>query len=181
MPSRSDTQPLGCPPDQRRVAGWIDRRQLQQPLGLGGQGVELPGEAVLDPAGQRGRAGQAEPARQLRRAQPARQLEQRQRITPGLRDDQVPDPRIQRPGQRGLAYARVTAHYQRPGLTDPDRADKPIQRAALGMAVRQSCRTARPPEIRGHRPGPTPLMTTPRYSSSCSPLTPGPPRPASSP
>ena len=63
-----DAQPPGRPPHQRPVTGRIGRRQLQQPPGLVGQGVQLPGEAVLDPAGQRRRAGQPEPARQLRRA-----------------------------------------------------------------------------------------------------------------
>ena len=40
----------------------------QQPPGLRGQRVQLPPEALLDPARQRHRAGQPEPARQLRRA-----------------------------------------------------------------------------------------------------------------
>jgi hypothetical protein len=98
----ADAQPPGRPPDQRRVTGRIGRRQLQQPPGLVGQSLQLAGEAVLDPARQRCRARQAKPARQLRRRQAARQLQQRQRIPPGLRDDQVTDPRVQRACQRRL-------------------------------------------------------------------------------
>jgi hypothetical protein len=70
------------------------------PGGLFGRGQCVG--AVLDPARQRYRAGQAEPSRQLGRAQPARQLQQRQWIAMRLGHDQVPDPRVQRPGQRRL-------------------------------------------------------------------------------
>jgi len=71
---------------------------------VAGAGVPVPDvepapEALLDPPWQRQRAGQPEPAGELRRRQPPRQLEQRQRITPGLGHDLVPDPRVQRPGQ----------------------------------------------------------------------------------
>ena len=59
-------------------------------------------KALLDPARQRRGGGQAEPARQLRRAQPARKLEQGQRITVRLGHDQVPDLRVQGPGQRRI-------------------------------------------------------------------------------
>ena len=45
--------------------------------------------------------------------------------------------------QHGLAHARVTAYYQRPALTGPDRVDKPVQRAALGTPVRHARRAAR--------------------------------------
>ena len=72
----TDPQPPGRPPYQRPVPGRVGRGQLHQPPGLDGQRGQLAGEAVLDPAGQRGRGGQAEPARQLGRAQPARQLQQ---------------------------------------------------------------------------------------------------------
>ena len=95
-----DTQPAGRPPQQLPVTGWIGRSQLDQPPGLVRQGIQLPGEAVLDLAGQRRGAGQAEPARQFRRAQPARHFQERQRITAGLGHDQVADPGVQRPGQR---------------------------------------------------------------------------------
>jgi len=61
----------------------------------------------------------------------------------GCRRDQV----LQ---QRRLACARVAAYYQRPALTGSDRIDKLVQRAALGMPVRQSCRAAPPPRICDH-------------------------------
>jgi hypothetical protein len=95
----TDAQAAGRPPQQRPVAGRIGRGQLQQPAGLGGQGVQLAGEAGLDPAGQRRDSGQAEPAGQLGRGQAAREFQQRQRVAPGLGDDQVADPRVQRSGQ----------------------------------------------------------------------------------
>ena len=98
----------GGSPDQRRVARRVGRRQQQQPPGRGRQGVQLPKEAVLDPAGQRNRAGQPEPAGQLGGSQSPRQFQQRQRITLGLGNDQVADPRVQRPGQRRV--------QQRPGV-----------------------------------------------------------------
>ena len=108
-------EPPGRPQDERPVTGRVGRRQQHQPAGLLRQSLQLAGEAVLDPARQRRRAGQAEPARQLRRGQPARQLQQRQRIPPGLRDDQVTDPRVQRAGQRGL--------QQRPRVIVPQPSD----------------------------------------------------------
>ena len=95
-----DAQPPSRPPHQRPVTGRIGRRQLQQPPGLVGQGVQLTGKAILNPARQRRGTRQPEAARQLRRAQSAWQLQQRQRVPPGLGDDQVGDPRVQRPGQR---------------------------------------------------------------------------------
>ena len=66
-----DAQPPGRPPHQRPVTGRIGRRQLQQQPRLGRQSLQLAPEAVLDQARQRRGPGQAEPARQLRRAQPA--------------------------------------------------------------------------------------------------------------
>ncbi len=62
---RRDRQPAGSLPHQRGIAGRIGRRQLQQPPRLARQGSHLPAEALLDRAGQRHRAGQPEPARQL--------------------------------------------------------------------------------------------------------------------
>ncbi len=45
-----DPEHLSGPPHQQRVAGRIGRRELQQPPGLLRQGIELPPEALLDPA-----------------------------------------------------------------------------------------------------------------------------------
>ena len=85
----------GRPPYRERVAGRIGRRELQQPPGLGWQSLELSPEALLDPARQRSRAGQAEPTRQLGRRLAPRQLQQGQRIPPRFADDLIPDPRVQ--------------------------------------------------------------------------------------
>ena len=97
-----DPHPRRGPPHQQQVTRRIRRRQRQQPPRLGRQTLQLPPETVLDPPRQRHRRGQPEPARQLRRSQPPRQLQQRQRVTPRLGHDQVPHPRIQRPGQRRI-------------------------------------------------------------------------------
>ena len=97
-----DPHPRRGPPHQQQVTRRISRRQRQQPPRLGRQTLQLPPETVLDPPQQRHRRGQPEPARQLRRSQPPRQLQQRQRVTPRLGHDQVPHPRIQRPGQRRI-------------------------------------------------------------------------------
>ena len=64
MPSRpAARQTSDGSPDGSAAASCTSRRVC------GRQGVQLPEEAVLDPAGQRHRAGQPEPARQLRRGQ----------------------------------------------------------------------------------------------------------------
>ena len=45
------------------------------------------------------------------------------------------------PGQvtqeRGLTYARVTAHHQGLALATPDRIDEPVQRVAFAAPVRE--------------------------------------------
>ena len=56
--------------------------------------------AARDAVRDRHRAGQPEPAGQLRRRPTSRQLQQGQRVAMRLGDDLVADPRIQRPGQR---------------------------------------------------------------------------------
>lgn len=70
-------------------------------------------------------------------------------------------PRVRRPSgqvlqQCCLAHAEVAAHYQRPALAGSDRFGKPVQGAALGTPVGQSCRAAPPPGICGHWPGDPP-------------------------
>ena len=97
-----EAEPAGRPPDQHRVAGRIGRRQQQQPPGRGRQRVQLPPEAVLDPDRQPGRGRQPEAPGQLHRRQHPRQLQQRQRVALGLGDDQVADPRVQRPRHREI-------------------------------------------------------------------------------
>ncbi len=103
----TDPEPARGPPHPHRIAGRIGRRQQQQPPRLRWQGVDAPAEAVLNPPRQR--AGQPEPARQLRRRRRARQLQQRQRIAPRFGDDLLAHPRIDRPGQRRI--------QQRPRIT----------------------------------------------------------------
>jgi hypothetical protein len=92
-----DSELFGRSPHQQRFADGIGRRELHKAPGLGREIVEPPPEALLDPPGERHRAGQCEPepARQFSRRQPPRQLQQCQRVTAGLTDDLVPDPGVQ--------------------------------------------------------------------------------------
>ena len=109
----------GGPPHQARVAGRISRRDQQQPAALVRKSLHPPPEAVLDPRRDRCRAREPEPARQLRRGQSAGQLQQRQRVPPGLGDDPVPDPRVQRPGQHRI--------QQRPRIAGPQALDHELR------------------------------------------------------
>ena len=97
-----DREPLGRSPNQRGVADRVRGRDLQQAPCLGRKPVEPPPEALLDPARQRHRAGEPEPARELSGRHPPRQLQQGQRVAACLGDDLVTDPRIQRPGEHRL-------------------------------------------------------------------------------
>ena len=94
-----DSETLGCPPHQQRFADRIGRCELQQPPGLGRKRVEPPPEALLDASRERYRAGESEPARQLRRRQSLHQLQQRQRVAARLGDDLIAHPRVQGRGQ----------------------------------------------------------------------------------
>jgi hypothetical protein len=67
----SDRVPPGSPPQERRVAGWLRCCHEQQPPGVRRQCLKPPQEALLDPSGQRHRAGQPEAARQLGCAEPS--------------------------------------------------------------------------------------------------------------
>ena len=103
-----DAQPPGGAPHHRRIAGRLGRRDHQQPPGRPGQVLHPPQEAVLDPARQRQRLRQPEPARQLGRGQPPRQLQQRQRVPPRLGHDLLRHPLIQRPPhQRAQQLPRI--------------------------------------------------------------------------
>src|SRR6185312_6161046 len=85
----SDPELLGRTPQQAHVAEWLSRRGKQEFLGPDRKRVKPPDEAPLDPAGQRRRLGESEPAGELRRLQPPGQLEQRQRVAARLSDDPV--------------------------------------------------------------------------------------------
>ncbi len=142
-----DAQPLRRPPHQRRVAVRLGRGQQQQPPGLVRQGRQLPPEAALDPPRQP-RAGQctrqAEPAGQLGRGQPPGQFQQRQRVALGLGHDQVPDPGVQRPGQRRV--------QQRPGLVVRQPLDVQFRQAGQHVA-RLAGREHQGDRVGGQPPG----------------------------
>ena len=71
--------------------------------------------SMLPESVERHRAGQPEPAGQLRRRQTPRQLQQGQRVAMRLGDDLIADPRIHRPGQRRV--------QQRPRIVLPQPLD----------------------------------------------------------
>ena len=142
MPSRpAARQTSGRSPYGSAAASSSSRR-----AGLG-QRLQLPEEALLDPPRQRRRAGQPEPARQLRGRQPPRQLQQRQRVALRLGHDLVPDPVIDRPGQRRVQQRPRVALAQPPDfeLRQPGQL-----RARLPGREHQADRVgAQPP---GHEP-----------------------------
>jgi hypothetical protein len=85
---RWDPELLGGSPEEQRLAHRVARRQLQQPPGVRGQGIEPPAKAVLDAAGQPDRSRDGKAARQFR-AHPARELQQGKRIAASLLNDPV--------------------------------------------------------------------------------------------
>ena len=89
--------------------------------------------------------GRPNPPGQLRRGQPARQFQQRQRIAAGLGDDQVADPRVQRPGQRRV--------QQRPRVIVSQPVD--LQLGQPGQ-IRRPDRGPRTPVPPGRRPAAEP-------------------------
>jgi hypothetical protein len=95
----ADPQQPRCPPHHHRIVGRVGRREQEQPPRLGRQRVNPLAKAFLDPPRRRQRAGEPEPAGQLRWRQSPRQLQQRQRVAPGLSHDLVADPLTQRSGQ----------------------------------------------------------------------------------
>ena len=91
-----DSEPLARAPHEQRIADRLGCRDEQQATGFGGEQLEPPDEARLDPPREVVRLRQPEPAGQLRRRQPAGQLEERQGVPAGLREDAVANGRVQR-------------------------------------------------------------------------------------
>ena len=81
--------------------------------------------------GERHRAGEPEPARQLRRRHPPRQLQQRQRVAARLGDDLVADPRVQGPGQDRV--------QQRTGIVLAQTLDDEFRQSGQLIARHTSC------------------------------------------
>jgi hypothetical protein len=95
---RPDAEPLGRPPQQRRVTHRLGGRRQQQPLRLTRKRPDAPQETLLDLPDQGSRVRTPEPAGQFRHRQPACQLQQGQGVAAGLGDDPIPDPLVQPPG-----------------------------------------------------------------------------------
>ena len=113
-----DLEPLGAAPHQHRIADRLRRREQQEPLRVGGQGLHAPPEALLDPPLQRARVWQAEPPGELGRRHAARQLQQGEGIPARLGDDPVSHARVQR-----AAHGR---RQQRTGVHRSQAADREL-------------------------------------------------------
>ena len=131
-----DAKASGCPPQQRRVADRVGSSQQEQAPGRLGQRRDPAQEALFDPARQRPRAGQPEPACQLRRCHPVGQLEQRQRVAVGLGDDPVADPLVQPAGDdRGQQRPRIVV--VQPGQVQPGQPGQVTRRCGITRAEYQ--------------------------------------------
>ena len=125
-----DLEPLGPAPHQHRIADRLRRREQQEPLRVGGQGLHAPFEALLDAPLQRMRVRQAEPAGELGRRHAARQLQQGERIAARLGDDPVAHALVQR-----AAHGR---RQQGPGIHGSQAADRQLRqphRFAVGAEI----------------------------------------------
>ena len=105
------------PIEQDRVAERLCGSREDEQLRIGREQLEAPGEALLDPPGDRLTAGKTEPAGQTGDIPRARQLEQGQRVTVTLLDDLVADGGVQGAGHVG--------QQQRAGI--------PVTEAAYGQ------------------------------------------------
>ena len=109
-----DPEPLGCPPQKRAVTERLRRRGQQKALGLRRKGLQPVHKALLDPARQRERSGQPEPARQLRRRKPPANSNN----ADGFPASRPTAPRRPlRPAAPGSPTPTANAHRQ---LEDPD-------------------------------------------------------------
>jgi len=95
---RADAQVPRSGPQQRRVAHGLGSSQQQEAPGHLRKGRDPPLEALLDPAGQRRRAGHAEPAGQVRGGYRPGQLKQGQRVAAGFGDNAVADSLVEPAG-----------------------------------------------------------------------------------
>ena len=125
-----DPQPLGGLPHQHRIPHWVGRRDQQQRTGLFREALEPPPEARLDPACERHRVREGEPARQLRRRQPPGQLQQRQRVA--TRSRPAADPGPARPAARSAPPPAAPAHRPPAGPRPPAPATPPTRRRERG-------------------------------------------------
>ena len=112
-----DPEPVGRTQQQQRIADRLRRRKQQETPRIVRERLKSSNEALLDPSRERLRLQQPESSGQLRRRQPARQFEQRERITPRLRDDPVTHALVQLESHRraqqraGVAVAHAV-HLQ---------------------------------------------------------------------
>ena len=90
-----DPEPLGCTPEQSRIADRFGSRRQQQPLALSRQRPYPAEKALLDTTRQWPRVREPEASRHLGRRQPPGELQQRQRVAARLRDDPVPHRLVQ--------------------------------------------------------------------------------------
>jgi hypothetical protein len=102
-----DPENGGRSPQKRRIAQRLGRSHQQQPLGVLGQRLKPPLEALFESALERHRARQPEAPCQLSGRQAVRKLQQRQRVPASLSHDLIGDPLVQPPrNHRGQQVAR---------------------------------------------------------------------------
>jgi len=178
-----DREPPGRPPHQH---GSPDDRPppAAKAAGLRWQPLQLPPEALLDPRSS-GTAPAPRTAVSCARRHP-RALQQRQRF-PSCRDDPVPDPRVQRPGQPRQHRLQQLPRIASAGPPLRALAARPRPRPGTGAANpgppgSAASRRARTPRLRrawsataGH---PHAHQRTFPAVSDSKPSTPGPPEPS---
>ena len=121
-----DPEPLGRPSQQRGITERLRRGDKQKTPGLRGEGPRPRHKALLNPARQRQRSGQPEPARQLRGGEPAREFQQRQRVPARLSQEPVGDALVQPP--------RDDRHQQRPRIGTAKTLDDQLRHTAEQIA-----------------------------------------------
>ena len=137
---RRDAQASGRSPHQRRVAGWIGRREQHQPPGLIRQGSSRrPKLSSIRPVS--GTApGSPNPPASSAGDRPRGSSSSASGLPSRLREDEVPHPRVQRPGQCRL--------QQRPGVL----SRSPRRRAPAVRPVPSRGPGPRTPGRPGRRP-----------------------------
>ncbi len=130
-----DPEPVGGAPQQARVAERVGGGSQQQALAVARERLDAIAVALLDPARQRARVGQA--AGQLGRRQAARQLEQRERVAARLGEDAVAHARVE-PARRDRLQQRTRVRIGEP--LDAQLRQPASSTASLGLAHREDDR-----------------------------------------
>ena len=126
--SGTQTERRGSSPEDRRVAERLCGGRQKEEARLGRQLTQPSQETGLDPARNRRRVGRHEAGNELRSRQCARQLEQREGVSPRLRDDPLADPRVDRALHDGVEERACVGRAQ----ASDRQIRKPGQREVVG-------------------------------------------------